>query len=236
MGMCVFTLKNDLQQIEYQDSLCLVRSYFIYFTSAVFDYSYLIQALYRYLIVVYPTRLFWQTGKFQFLCIMITWIGCILYPIPFILNNQTIYNVDNQVCQLAMRRSFHLYYAAFYIYIIPVSLIVFIYFKLVLYVRAMSKRIMPANTLLRAQRELKMVQRTVIIITTLITLGVPYASFVFMTIFTSSPKYDLRIGYMFIDVSLVFAMIALFQFTDPLKAFMTKKVNIQSTTLTATVT
>ncbi len=51
---------------------------------------------------------------------------------------------------------------------IPISLIILIYFKLVRYVREMSKNITTANSLARAQRELKMVRRIVILVVSVV--------------------------------------------------------------------
>ena len=94
----------------------------------------------------------------------------------------------------------------------------------------------PVNQLLRAQRELNMVRRLVILVIVLITLGLPYTIFVFMGLFNRAPKYDFRIAYTFIGVSLVFVMIALFQFTDPVKTSVMKRINRRPNTIVATVT
>jgi len=88
----------------------------------------------------------------------------------------------------------------------------------------MSKRVTPVNTLLRAQKDLKMVQRTVILISILLIPGIPFTLFIFMSFFTNPPKYHFRIAYIFLDVSLIFVMIALFQFNDPLKSSIMKKI------------
>jgi hypothetical protein len=109
------------------------------------------------------------------------------------------------------------------------------YLKLVRYVRAMSKRVTPANTLLRAQRDLKMVQRTVKLIDILWILDIPFILFTFMSFFTSLPKYHFRIAYIFFDVSLVFVMIALFQFNDPLKSSIMNKIKIKPNRMVATI-
>jgi len=236
LSVCIFTLENDLKQIEYEDSLCIVRAYFIYVSTALFDYSILLQSIYRYVIVVYPNRLFCQSAGFQFLTICVTWIVGFLYPTAFIFIDAVVYNINNQICQIPLGPSFPMLYTALYCYTIPMLTTVFIYFKLVRYVHGMGKRITPANTLLRAQRELKMVQRTVILISILVILGFPYALFLLMSFFTTPPKYHFRIGYVFIDVSLAFVMIALFQFTDPLKASMMKKLKLRPNRVVATMT
>jgi hypothetical protein len=235
LSMTIFTLQNDLKQIQYQDSLCVFRGYFSYGSCSVINYSFLLQSIYRYVIVVYPTRLFYQSRSVQSLFIVITWIIAFVFPIPNILTDEIIYNVDNQICLIPLRLSFFPIYAASFTYIIPVLMIMFIYLKLIVYVRGMSKRVIPVNTLFHAQRELKMVRRTVILVSILFTLGFPYALFILMSFFTTPPKYHFRIALIFIDVSLVFVMIALFQFTDPLKTSIIKRIKRRSNVVVATV-
>ena len=64
----------------------------------------------------------------------------------------------------------------------------------------MSKRVTTANILSRAQRELKMVRRTVILVTILVTACFPYALFLLLSFFNQAPKYHFRIAFVFIDV------------------------------------
>jgi hypothetical protein len=166
LSMTIFTLQNDLKQIQYQDSLCVFRGYFSYGSCSVINYSFLLQSIYRYVIVVYPTRLFYQSRSIQSLFIVITWIIGFVFPIPDILTDEIIYNVDNQICLIPLRFSFFPIYTAGFTYIIHILMIMFIYLKLILYVREMSKRVTPVNTLFHAQRELKMVRRTVTLVWT----------------------------------------------------------------------
>jgi hypothetical protein len=57
LGMGVSILENDLKQIQYQDSLCIFRNYVVLVTYSLQNYSYLLQAIYRYVVVVYPVCL-----------------------------------------------------------------------------------------------------------------------------------------------------------------------------------
>jgi hypothetical protein len=116
---------------------------------------------------------------------------------------------------------------------IPVGSIGFIYFRMVRYVKWVSKRVTPVNTLSRAQRELKMIGRIIRLVWILLSLGLPYLIFVLMSFFNRTPKYDFRIGYTFVDVSLARVMIALFQFTDPVKTSLMKKINWRPNTIVA---
>jgi hypothetical protein len=46
-----------------------------------------------------------------------------------------------------------------------------------------------------------------------------------MSFFNSAPKYYFRIAFIFVDVLFIWVMIAIFQFTDPLKASLKKIIN-----------
>jgi hypothetical protein len=72
LSMCVFTLENDLKQIQYQDSLCFFRAYIGYISYILFNFSFLLQSIYRYVTVVYPNRLLWRSARFQMLAICLT--------------------------------------------------------------------------------------------------------------------------------------------------------------------
>lgn len=226
LATSVIALENDLKQIRRQDSLCFYRTYIGYVGVALFHYSILLQTIYRYAIVVYPKRLICRSQKLQFLILCLTWLYCLLCPLGLIFSVTIaeLYNPDDQICQVPLRFSIPLIYAAIYLYLMPLSIIMFIYLILVLYVRGMSQRITPANTLLRAKRELKMVHRIVILVAILITLGMPYVIFLVISFFSTPPKYYFRITFVFIEVSLVSVIVALFHYTDPLKASLMRKM------------
>ncbi|CAF0842153.1 unnamed protein product [Adineta steineri] len=230
----IVTFHNDLNQIQYQDATCIMRAYFIYVTFAALCYSLLLQAIYRYIIVIYPNRLSWQSKQRQLFLICLSWIFVFLYAVPVLLKGDIRYEVDDQICQMPLHLAVITVYNSICVYFVPVSGIIFIYVKIVLYVKEMGKNVTTANSLFRAQRELKMVHRIGILISILLGLGVPYASFLFMGFFTSPPKYHYRIAYIFIDISLVFVIITLFKFTDPIKLAIRKRIN-RRTNVIATI-
>jgi hypothetical protein len=236
LGMAVFTLENDLKQIQYQDSLCVFRGYMGLAAGSLQYYSYLLQAIYRYVLVVYPACLTYSSARSQILVICLTWICAIIYPIPILFTNQFKYDVDNQICQVPFRLSVLIIFNASYVFMIPVGGVMLIYFHMVRYVKQMSKRVTPVNTLSHAERELKMVYRIVLLLSILLTFGLPYTIFLFMGLFDRAPKYDFRLAYTFIDGFLVIVIIALFQFTDPVKTSLMKKINQRPNTIVAAAT
>lgn len=225
LSLSAFTFQNDLKKIHYQDSLCIFRAYLGYSSCALFCFSFLLQATYRCIVVMYPTHLWYQSFRFQSLIIGLTWIFCFVCVLPLLFTGDITYNVDNQICQVVLRLSFATIYTPLIIYVIPILALIFVYFKLVRYVHEMRKRVTPVNTLSRAQQELKMVRRTATLVVILSIFGCPYIAITFMSYFTAPPRYQYRVAFIFLDVSLALVMIILFPFTDPLKASATKTLN-----------
>ncbi|CAF1280407.1 unnamed protein product [Adineta steineri] len=224
----IFTLINDLQQIQHKDSFCVFRCYLIHCGCFLQGHSYLLQAIYRYIKIIYPSRLSWQSRQNQLLLIGTIWILAFVHAIPFLFFDGIVYNVHNQVCQMVLGFYFLMIYMRFTDYILPMILIMLVYFKLLRYVKKMSKRVTSTNTLSRAQRELKMVRRTVIMITSIITVGFPFTLFMIMSFFDSAPKYHFRIIFLFGSASIVVIMIILFQFIDSLKMSIIKRIKKRS--------
>lgn len=220
----IITLQNDLNQIFYQDSLCVIRNYITNVSGFWLTFSFLIEAFYRYMIVVHPTRLFYQTMKFQTMIIFLSWLVGIVYPFPYLFNGGIVYQIDDQQCQLILQFSFFVLYTQLCIYVIPISTTILIYFRLVYYVKQMRKRVTPAPLLSRAQRELKILQRTILLVAILLSLGTPYTVFIFMSFFHRAPKYHFRLAYIFVDLSLTLFMMALFNLNGSLKRSVVRRI------------
>ncbi|CAF1491665.1 unnamed protein product [Adineta steineri] len=228
LSLTSFTLQNDLKQIQYQFPFCVFIGYATYVTCTIQNYSLLLQAIYRYLFIVHPNRLFWHSYRIQLMFICISWIIAIALPMEYLFTGEIIYDVDNQICQMTLRFSFSVIYMAFCLFGIPVSMIMFIYFLLVRYVKQMSANVRPTNTLPRAQRDLKMVRRIVILVMILVTICFPYQLFLIMSFFNITPKHNFRIAFIFGDTAMLCVIITLFQFTDPLKMSLMKIINRQA--------
>ncbi|CAF1421090.1 unnamed protein product [Adineta steineri] len=220
---------------QYQDRFCIFRGYLVYAFCAVVICSFLLQAFYRFILVVYPARSNWLSARNQLICIVLTWIYALVFPLAFMFTGDIIYNADNDVCDIPIRLSFALIFLALCVYSIPLSLVMFIYLKLIRYVKQMHKRVTPANILFRVQRELKMTRRVVIMLTSLVPICIPYAIFFILSFFTSLPIYHFRILFTFTGVSFLCTMLIVFKFTDALKLSVMKKLNLRSNTIVPTV-
>ena len=228
LSVTMFMLENDFNRVQYYDSYCVFRGYMAYVVTFLQNCSYLLQAVYRYLVVVYPTRFIWHSLKFQLTLIFIMWIIGFVCPVPLIAANRITYNGDNQICQMPFEFSVFMVYNALCVYIIPISLLVLVYFKLVQYVRQLSRNITTANTLMRAQRELRMIYHLIILVSGIVIIGFPYTLLVFISFFTNPPKYHYRIAYIFVNVTLPFEMLAILFFTEPLKISVKKRLKLNN--------
>jgi hypothetical protein len=222
LSMAIFTFEHDLKKDVEDTSFCVTIAFLCYITDTVQNYSYLLTAIYRYVSVVYPTKILWQSAKFQVCLIIGQWIFCIVFALPLLLTGQIMYNIDNQICQVPLRLSLAVIYISIILYIIPNLSILFVYIKLARYVRQMSIRTISAQTLFHARRELRLVQRTFILTNILIILGIPYAIFTFISFFTTPPKYHFRIAYICIDISILSIMIVTYCFTKQIQEIIQK--------------
>ncbi|CAF1264359.1 unnamed protein product [Adineta steineri] len=216
------TLEKDLKQIQYYDTLCIFAGYFSHVTCAAQNYSFLLQAIYRYFLIVHPFRFVWHSCRMQILFICIAWVFVFVFPMLYLFTGQIVYNVNNQVCELHHKLSFTVIYMGLCLFGIPISTINIIYSILVRYVKKMNANVTPNNTLVRARRELKMIRRTVILISIVCTVCFPFQLFLVMSFFNREPKYNFRIAYIFGELSKLCVIITLFLFTDQLKASVMK--------------
>jgi len=216
-GSFVYSFRNDFNQIEFADIFCYLYGYLGYSLSSIQNLSYFLQSLYSYTISVYPYDLFWQTYRTQILLIIFSWLFGFIYPLQFLLTNQLKYDVDNQMCQIPLRFTFSIVFITHCVFVIPMISILFVYMKLVRYIRRLNKRTIPLNVLRRTQCQLKLVRHLVILVGFISMICFPYAVFVFMSFFMKPPKYHLRIAVGSINFSSLIVIFIQFQFTDSLR-------------------
>ncbi|CAF1378834.1 unnamed protein product [Adineta ricciae] len=233
IGTLICTLINDFKRITYQDSLCTFRTYLTYVAYTIINYSFLLQAIHRYVVVVYPLRLFFQSKQTQIVAISCTWLCAFVYPFVFIFNGEIIYDDYNQMCRLRFDLSFSVIYAGCFAYIIPITIIVILYIGLVRHVQGMNLRITCSNTLHRAHQQLQMIQRIVLIVMILLTTGLPYVVFITLSFVDHRWKYFLRVADLFVSISMILVLIALYQCTEPLQKAMKNIIQRHTNTVVA---
>lgn len=217
LSMSSFALRNDLKQVVYEDSLCAFRGYLDYLAAALQNHSFVLHAIHRYMTVVHPSSRMWRSTLFQAVLILLQWIFLSLLFLPLFITGQINYNADNQICQIPLRWSMPIIHVTLWIFVIPMSINIFIYFRLLRYVKEIGQQTTPGNKLFHARRQLKMVRRIFILINVLLLLGLPYTTFIVMSFVTELPKYHFRIIFVFVYVSSILVMSALFYCTETIK-------------------
>ncbi|CAF1240546.1 unnamed protein product [Didymodactylos carnosus] len=216
---------SDIHQLTVPTPLCAFRGYFGYTTVAAQNWSYLIQAIHRYICVVHHHKR-QQTSYHLHICfIVIQWIYCILFPLPLLLiPTQIQYIPANQMCQVPIFHSLQMMYLALCIYLTPVISIIIIYFLLVKYVNKMARQQQQQQhqsthiTLFQARRQLSMLKRIILLIIFLVTCCGPYMSFVLIGFRGTDPYvYHFRIAYIFLDLSVVLVMVAIIYSTNNIR-------------------
>ena len=216
LGSAVFALQNDVKRRAFEDTFCTFRDYLGFVGTALLLYSFTLQALYRYIIVVYPTRVSWHSARVQGTLVCLSWLFCIVSLLPWLLMGTSTYNVDNQACILPFGFSVPIIYNVTLVYLIPVTIIPFIYFKLVRHVHLLHIRsVLSLQTVQICRRELVMIRRIMITISILLIPGMPYMIFLFISFARKPPKYYYRIALFFLDLSQALIMIVLYKYSKP---------------------
>ncbi|CAF0983036.1 unnamed protein product [Adineta steineri] len=236
LSLAVVTFQNDTKQLVYQDALCTFRGYLAFVGTAIYLYSFTLQAIYRYISVVHTAHISWQSAQVQSMLIVISWILAIFLFLPWLFTGAITYSVDDQVCFVIAHLSVPVIYNMFFVYLIPVSIIVLIYIKLVKYVREMSIRATSTQTMFQARRDLVVVRRIIIIIMILLTLGFPYVIFILISFVTKPPKYHLRAAIFLVDLSQTLIMVAIFKFSQPVMDVILKYKRLVSSRVQPTMT
>ena len=222
LSMALFSLENDRQQRVYHDWLCSLRGYFIYVGTSLFLHSLTAQALYRYTIIIHPTRLSFQSMRLHATLICSIWIFSLVALAPWAFTGDIVYDEDNRVCLLLLRPSVPVLYNMTYAYIIPILIIIYLYFRLVRHVRQMSVRASAAPTHFHERRELVVVRRVITIVTVLLTFGLPYTFFAIVSFIRPPPRYHYRICIFCTNVAQTCVTFALFKFSPPVMDLVAK--------------
>jgi len=224
--MATFSIQHDLQANIGDASYCKILGMISYAGATGQNYSFLLMALYRYIRVVYPTRLYWQSMRCQLSLVIVKWIFSFGVGLSMYLTDQIVYNINNQICQIPLSLSAVMIYETIILYMIPNAGIFGIYMQLTCYIRRISARTTVANNLFHARRELRLIQRTIVLSCTLITLGIPYITFMLISFVTTPPKYHFRIALVGIQIAVLIIIIMMYSFTQPIKNFIRKPTTI----------
>lgn len=143
------------------DMSCRWRGYFSYMTVVAIVYSYLSQAISRFLMVILSSKYRWVTTfRTHRILLLINWILVICLPLPALLTDD-IYFRSASLCWVPKEYTLHLAYIIIVDYLIPTCLLIGIY--LYIYCRVKRRRQSQVFISMRANRDLDVLYNIMIL-------------------------------------------------------------------------
>ncbi|CAF1375622.1 unnamed protein product [Adineta ricciae] len=173
---------------------CQFQGFLLYERCGCCYSSFVLQAIYRLLRVLYPRRLFLQSYKFNSICIIIQWIVCFLLILP----------------SFIYRDAFFVLYESDY----------FCGLRLFYFVSHQNPQLLQTQQGRRAQRDYIIMRRILFTMIVLLLAGIPNVGLAFLAQFKpnlSGDYYMYRIEWMVPSVSMLTVSIGLVFITPQLK-------------------
>ncbi|CAF1378806.1 unnamed protein product [Adineta ricciae] len=193
---------------------CQFQGFLIYERFGCCYSSFVLQAIYRLLRVLYPRRLFLQSFKFNFICIIIQWIVCFLLTLPSFIYRDAffvLYKLD-YCCGLRYERVPQFLYIIFNVFVLPLIYMSIIYARLIYFVSHQNLQLLQTQQGRRAQRDYIIMRRILLTMIILVLAGIPNLGLAFLVHFKpnlSGDYYMYRIEWMVPSVSMLTLSIGL---------------------------
>lgn len=194
--------------IHYDLLACQIRGYvYLYMIIWVFD-SFSLQAYIRMLNILYPTRTYLHSCLSIIILMIITWFVSFLLVITTIFFQVIIYEPNEYQCTVNLHVWKSNVYMTLCVYLIPLNIVIISYIRVIKYMRESTIR----NQQYRQTtiiRDLRIMQRIIILVHTLIILGLPSAIFwIFGLITGQLHTLTFRIQAIFISIDIFFLTFA----------------------------
>jgi hypothetical protein len=146
LSIAIYVLYRDVKRRQSQMPvemkslfLCHVRGYIAHVSFCTLVYSYVIQALYRLVGSIYYHRISLQHWKIYVYAICIQWFFGNIQLLPIAIGNNQIFIEEEYLCQIAIENSKAILYICITNYLIPLTVIMIIYFIITKSVRETAK-------------------------------------------------------------------------------------------------
>lgn len=214
----------NIQWKQYGDTLwCRLRGFFIHgFLCVLYD-SYVLQAIYRLCRVVFYRHKSLHSFTLYSLLIPIGSLFGIGSISPVLIRGDVVYISSEYYCQTPFKNIPAITYIAIRLFLLPILFISLIYMCLLKHVRQSTDSLMTANDnqyrrSKQNKRDLIIIRRLLVMLTSLILLGLP--SVIFLIIYMICGYFisvTYRVGWLSVSFSLVFLAFMLIRLTNPLK-------------------
>ncbi|UJR12848.1 hypothetical protein I4U23_017022 [Adineta vaga] len=201
---------------------CQFQGFLIYERFGCCYLSFVLQAVFRLLKVLYPKRIFFQSFIFNLICVISQWILCFLFVLPSYLWRDLFYSFYelDYYCGIRYEKLFYLWYVILNIYVLPLVYMTIIYIRLIYFIRYKNLQLLQTQRGRRAQRDYIVTRRILFTMGILALAGLPNVGLVFMTHIKpnlSGDYYMYRIQWMVPSITMLTISIGLIFMTPQLK-------------------
>jgi len=137
LSIGIYVLYRDIKRRQLQMPVemkslffCHLRGYIAHTSFCVLIYSYVIQAFYRLFGTIYYHEISYRRLKIYSYAICSQWIFAVLQLLPIAIGNNQIFIEREYLCQIAIENSTAIVYICSTNYIIPLTIIMIIYYKI----------------------------------------------------------------------------------------------------------
>lgn len=220
-----FIFQPDLiQSKSIHTTFCHIRAFLITYATSVKTYSYVIQAISRFLIIFNNKQQFLLTFRFNGIMIILSWVvSGIIAGGMFISPTAYQYESESHLCGLSTRNFRTSFVAIVVIFFFTTNTTVILY-SIILFYAKRYNRISPNSTnTLQSNRNIKVFRKIFIFITILLIGGTPYLLLVILNRINEAPWPLYSISILFIACAAAIESIALlFTNKQVKKIFLTK--------------
>ncbi|CAF1505093.1 unnamed protein product [Adineta ricciae] len=216
------TLFGDLLGQSFDSPWCIFSGYFALLQVSTMYVSFVNQAFYRLVRILYPQSQYFRSIKFYIILPIVEYICTIGIQCVIIPWNGVIYLINDYFCYVSFTNIPALIWTAIFAYLVPCSCTLMIYLRITMFLRNQANNL-AAVTRQRQRRDFLIVQRILIIMTLLITLGMPTMFFILRFAVTGDyHPLTLRVSCLPVAISMASLNIVLIFSIPQLKSIIRK--------------
>ncbi|CAF1145109.1 unnamed protein product [Didymodactylos carnosus] len=192
---------------------CQIRGIILGLACSSKAYSYLVQAINRYIYAVHYNKRYLLVNRSTYILLIIHWSVSIIFPLPNLFFNGIAYQIETRLCIITMKRFPTALYTVISFFFIPIVSITLLYAIILIHCRSKARKTMASKrrtSFSTKSRDLKLFQNILILICILGVGGFPcFILLILDEVEKTYPSWYL-IVVLFLSLSVSFEMAAIF--------------------------
>ncbi|UJR11548.1 hypothetical protein I4U23_015728 [Adineta vaga] len=220
------TLLGDLYEKDFNSSACIPIGYVSYVFLNMFYWAFINQAVFRLCRIVYPKYRYLQSFWFHISLSLVELIFSCIILCPLLFWHGIVYLTNEYYCYVKFTHTRGIFWLAFGIYGIPLSILSLIYLRIIIFLRRQQSKNLTLTIQQNQQRDFQVFQRILITIGVLVILGIAPITFLIMSHITGEEYFlAFRLIWPFISITMIGSSLSLFIFTPQLKNMILKLIH-----------